>query len=81
MARKGDINDALADLHEQLAFHLKTKLEDGTISPSELSVLRQFLKDNQISAQPVAGTPFGDLVASIPDLDKVVQMNPRRRAS
>lgn len=79
MARS-DINEQLADLHAGLALHLKEKLKDGTISSSELSVLRQFLKDNQISAQPVEGTPFGDLVSSLPDLEKVVHMKPRRAA-
>jgi len=78
--RSNDINDQLADLHMGLALLLKEKLQDGTISSSELSVLRQFLKDNNISAQPVEGTPFGDLVASVPDLDKVVAMRPRKIA-
>lgn len=76
-----DINEQLADLHAGLAMHLKEKLEEGTISGSELNVLRQFLKDNQISAQPVEGTPFGDLVSALPDLDKVVHMKPRNRAA
>lgn len=75
-----DINEQLADLHAGLALHLKAKLEEGTISGSELNVLRQFLKDNQISAQPVEGTPFGDLVSSLPDLEKVVHMRPRKAA-
>lgn len=82
MARKGnDINEQLADLHAGLAYLLKAKLEDGTITASELSILRQFLKDNQITAQPVEGTAFGDLVSALPDLDKVVQMKPRNRAA
>jgi hypothetical protein len=55
-------------------------MDDGSISTAELNILRQFLKDNGISAQPVAGTSFGDLVASLPDLDKVVQM-PRRKVA
>jgi hypothetical protein len=76
-----DINEQLADLHSGLALHLKEKLDEGTISSSELSVLRQFLKDNQISAQPVEGTPFGDLVSSLPDLEKVVHMAPRRKSA
>ncbi len=81
MAKKtNDINDQLADLHMGLALLLKEKLHDGSITSSELSVLRQFLKDNNISAQPVEGTPFGELVSSLPDLDKVVQMKPRRVA-
>lgn len=79
--KKNDINDLLSDLHAGLAHHLKEKLDDGTITPPELSVLERFLKSNAISAQPVQGTPFGDLVASLPDIQNVVQMNPRRRAS
>jgi hypothetical protein len=80
MARKDDPNKLLADLHAGLAQHLKIKLDEGTISSSELSVLERFLKSNGISAQPVEATPFGDLVSSLPDLEKVVQMKPRRAA-
>ena len=36
-------------------------------------MLRQFLKDNQVSAQPVEGTPFGDLAAQLPDIENVVE--------
>ena len=75
-----DINEQLADLHMGLALLLQQKLQDGVITTGELNILRQFLKDNQISAQPIEGTPFGDLVASVPDLDKVVQM-PRRKVA
>jgi hypothetical protein len=75
-----DTPQVLSDLHADLAWHLKSKLDDGTISTSELNILRQFLKDNGISAQPVVGSNFGDLVASLPDLDKVVQM-PRRKVA
>jgi hypothetical protein len=70
----------LSNLHTDLAWHLKSRLDDGSISTAELNILRQFLKDNGISAQPVAGTSFGDLVASLPDMDKIVQM-PRRKAA
>jgi len=73
-----DTSEVLSDLHADLALHLKSRLDDGSISTSELNILRQFLKDNGISAQPVAGTNFGDLVASLPDLSKVVQMPQRR---
>ena len=72
MAR--DTNDILSDLHEGLALHLKAKLDDGTITSSELSVLERFLKANGISAQPVEGSPFGDLVTSLPDIQNVVHM-------
>lgn len=73
-----DINDQLASLHTGLAVLLKERLDDGTISAAELNVLRQFLKDNAISAVPVENTPFGDLVSKLPNLDKVVQF--RRNA-
>lgn len=76
-----DTQELLADLHAGLAVHLKEKLDEGIITAGELNILRQFLKDNQISAQPVEGTPFGDLVSSLPDLDKVVAMKPRNRAA
>lgn len=76
-----DTQELLADLHAGLAVHLKEKLDEGVITAGELNILRQFLKDNAISAQPVEGTPFGDLVSSLPDLDKVVAMKPRNRAA
>jgi hypothetical protein len=80
MAQK-TTQELLADLHADLALHLKAKLDEGIITAGELNILRQFLKDNQISAQPVEGTPFGDLVSTLPDLDKVVAMKPRNRAA
>ena len=79
MAQK-TTQELLADLHANLAQHLKDKLDEGIITTGELNILRQFLKDNQISAQPVEGTAFGDLVSSLPDLDKVVHMKSRRVA-
>ena len=82
MSRPNDseASRVLSDLHTDLAWHLKSILDDGSISTAELNILRQFLKDNGISAQPVAGTSFGDLVASLPDMDKIVQM-PRRKVA
>ena len=74
-----ELQDLLSELHEGLAQHLKEKLDEGTISTSELNVLRQFLKDNQISAQPAEGTPFGDLAKARPDIENVVSF--KRRVS
>ena len=68
----GDLQELLSDLHANLAQHLKDKLDEGTINTSELNVLRQFLKDNQVSAQPAEGTPFGDLAKALPDIKNVV---------
>jgi hypothetical protein len=77
---ESEASRVLSNLHTDLAWHLKSRLDDGSISTAELNILRQFLKDNGISAQPVVGTSFGDLVASLPDMDKIVQM-PRRKAA
>ena len=74
-----ELQDLLSELHEGLAQHLKEKLDEGTISTSELNVLRQFLKDNQISAQPAEGTPFGGLAKALPDIENVVSF--KRRVS
>jgi hypothetical protein len=79
MAHK-NTQELLAELHASLAEHLKYKLDEGIITAGELSVLERFLKANGISAQPVEGSSFGDLVSSLPDLDKVVHMKSRRAA-
>lgn len=69
-----DTQELLSDLHAGLAQHLKAKLDEGTITSSELSVLERFLKANGISAQPVENSPFGDLVSSLPEIHNVVHM-------
>ena len=67
--------DALSDLHAELAKHLKSVLKDGEeqgengekiVKPATLNVIRQFLKDNEITAVPVAGSPLGDLTGALP---------------
>jgi len=75
-----DTNELLSQLHDDLASHLKNKLDDGSISAAELNILRQFLKDNQIQAKPVEGTPFGELARALPDIENVVKLHPRRKA-
>lgn len=76
-----DNQELLAELHAGLAYHLKQKLDGGIITTGELNILRQFLKDNAISALPADETAFGDLVKALPDIDKVIDMADRRRAS
>lgn len=73
--------ELLAKLHAGLAYHLKEKLDQGIITTGELNILRQFLKDNAISAEPTEQTSFGDLVKALPDIDRVIDMADRRRAS
>ena len=35
------------------------------------NILRQFLKDNQISSQPVEESEFGELAKALPDIENV----------
>ena len=76
MAKK-DTNEVLSDLHSNLASALGDILDSGEASTADLNVIRQFLKDNQITAQPVEDTPFGDLARSLPDIENVIELKKR----
>ena len=80
MANKKTQDELLRDLHEGLARHLKDKLDEGIITTGELNILRQFLKDNNISGQPVENTPFGDLLGAVDGIRNVVELRDRKRA-
>ena len=56
---KKKTTDVLGDLHSELADYLLDKLREGDENPATINIIRQFLKDNQITAQPVEGTAFG----------------------
>ena len=74
---KRDTNEVLSDLHSSLASALSEILNSGMASTADLNVIRQFLKDNQVSAQPVEDTPFGDLAKSLPDIENVIELKKR----
>ena len=76
MAKK-DITEILENLHANLAGALTDLLTSGEATTADLNVMRQFLKDNQISAQPVEDTPFGDLARSLPDIENVIALKKR----
>lgn len=63
-----DLDEILANLHEGLAKNLLTKVQDGTATAAELSVARQMLKDNNVTAIPTKGSPLGDLENQLSDL-------------
>jgi hypothetical protein len=56
----------LGKLHDALAKKLAEKIRDGTVTAAELSVARQFLKDNNISSIPEPGSSLGELKDSLP---------------
>ena len=76
MAKK-DTTEILENLHANLAGALTDLLTSGEATTADLNVMRQFLKDNQISAQPVEDTPFGDLARSLPDIENVIALKKR----
>ena len=63
-----DNKKALESLHTVLVQELLDRIRAGDAKPSDLNVARQFLKDNGIECLPVPESPFGDLMASLPDL-------------
>ncbi len=70
--------DVLADVHELLAQWCLEKLKEGNVNAADLNIIRQFLKDNQISAQPVEETSFGELTKALPEIENVVQLQKKR---
>ena len=66
-----DNKKALESLHTVLVQELLDRIRAGDAKPSDLNVARQFLKDNGIECIPAPESPFGDLMASLPDLEAV----------
>tara|TARA_Y100001938_G_C7740202_1_gene258935 strand:- start:208 stop:426 length:219 start_codon:yes stop_codon:yes gene_type:complete len=56
----------LDTLHTELAETLLEKIRSGEAKASDLSVARQFLKDNGIEGVPMNNTPLKDLVDELP---------------
>ena len=75
---KNSTTEVLSELHAGLAHLFMERLREGTLGTAELNILRQFLKDNQISAQPVEETSFGELAKALPDIENVVQLQKKR---
>jgi hypothetical protein len=56
----------LEAIHSALAQELLQKIQSGDATPSDLSVARQFLKDNGIDATPDASQPMLNLAKIMP---------------
>lgn len=57
---------SLERLHSRLAEVFGQMLDTGELTASDLNVIRQFLKDNGISAVAAPNSPMGDLIAKLP---------------
>ena len=75
---KNSTTEVLCELHAGLAHLFMERLREGTLGTAELNILRQFLKDNQINAQPAEGSEFGELAKALPDIENVVAFKKKR---
>ena len=75
---KESTTEVLSELHAGLAHLFMERLREGTLGTAELNILRQFLKDNQISSQAVEGSEFGELAKALPDIENVVAFKKKR---
>lgn len=65
--------EELASLHGAFAQFLKARLQSGDVKPAELSVIRQFLKDNGIECIGEMNNDMLDLAGELPKFDNVVE--------
>ena len=61
-----NMNDKLSELHQELAKVLLERVKDPDAKSAYLNVARQFLKDNNIDAVPVKGSPLEELINQLP---------------
>lgn len=60
--------EKLTKLHEMLCDELTRRLKDGeSLTASELNVIRQFLKDNNVDAIPAEGSALENVIQNLPD--------------
>tara|TARA_R100001530_G_scaffold127806_1_gene97193 strand:- start:2440 stop:2676 length:237 start_codon:yes stop_codon:yes gene_type:complete len=76
--KKGNTTEVLSELHAGLADLFMEKLREGEMTTADLNVARQFLKDNQISSQPVEETTFGELAKALPEIENVIAFKKKR---
>ena len=66
MAKGKASAEVMEMLHGILASALADKIKDGTATAADLSVARQFLKDNGIDGIANEANPLGPLAAQLP---------------
>lgn len=65
--------EELASLHGMFTQFLRARLQSGDVKPAELSVIRQFLKDNGIECIGEMNNDMLDLAGELPKFDNVVE--------
>jgi hypothetical protein len=61
-----DLEKTLASLHTALAGDLLRRIQEGSATAADLSVARQFLKDNGIDALASQSEPLANLAKVLP---------------
>jgi hypothetical protein len=61
-----ELDKILGSLHTALAADLLRRIQEGSATAADLSVARQFLKDNGIDALATQSEPLANLARSLP---------------
>lgn len=59
-------NDNLSDLFAKLCKAMEDKLDAGEPTASEMKVIMEFLKNNNITGVAAPGTPVANLASKVP---------------
>jgi len=66
MSNKRADNDLINQLHNELATQLLERIRSGEATAADLQAARGFLKDNNVTALPVANSPTDKLAQELP---------------
>ena len=73
-----DKSDKIYELQDLLIDEFLLRVKSGEASTADLSTVRQFLKDNNVSAVVTESSPLHELVNSLPfhddNVDRIVDM-------
>jgi hypothetical protein len=61
-----NLEQTLSTLHNAVAQELLDRVQSGEAKPADMSNAIKFLKDNNIDAMPVQGSPLEGLLGALP---------------
>jgi len=61
-----NLEKTLSTLHTAVAQELLDRVQSGDAKPADMSNAIKFLKDNNIDAMPVLGSPLDGLLGALP---------------
>tara|TARA_R100000935_G_scaffold26800_2_gene46789 strand:+ start:1360 stop:1590 length:231 start_codon:yes stop_codon:yes gene_type:complete len=68
-----NLDKMLSTLHTAVAQELLDRVESGEAKPADMSNAIKFLKDNNIDAIPVQGSPLDELLGALPFSSESIQ--------